>query len=478
MTPAEEAPIEALATSTEPVTQAKPVVQPLKPSDIAPAPAPTVVQKEAAAPEKNLWTRMVHKLFGDPEEKARLEREEVERKKREEEERKRSRGGRRSGGRKRRPEGNRRSDNRDQRQKRDDRDNREQGRSDNRGSERRDQKGGKPRREKGQRQGEENKQKDVQANSDNQQQDRPSKRPANKRGKPQPRRRGRRDAELDNGNENSEINELNQQVNEAIDAQRDESDNRNSQRRRNRGQGRRRGNKQQEQQNAEQTEATQVESLATSKEIVTEPAAEQPKTKATEVVNAESVNDSQGELLLSASQTAPAEQVSTGESEQREAPVAGSEEKPVNAEPANAAATVVPVTGEQEQPSPASEVPEETVTSAAEGDQVTMDFSVESSVIEETPSTERVSSEEMPKSEAVDTIVSYTRASNDPRSNPKPVGNIDVKTIETQIQLSSPLDTALTADIAHNPRPLARPHNDPRLSRSAPESGTEAATES
>lgn len=56
----------------------------------------------------------------------------------------------------------------------------------------------------------------------------------------------------------------------------------------------------------------------------------------------------------------------------------------------------------------------------------------------------------------------YSRASNDPRSNPKPVVETVIDNVTVQSKFTTPLDTALPVRIDRNPRPLHRPANDPR----------------
>lgn len=56
----------------------------------------------------------------------------------------------------------------------------------------------------------------------------------------------------------------------------------------------------------------------------------------------------------------------------------------------------------------------------------------------------------------------YSRAANDPRSNPRPVTS-KVTSLALHITHSRPLDTSLPANIERHPRPLARPANDPRV---------------
>ena len=57
------------------------------------------------------------------------------------------------------------------------------------------------------------------------------------------------------------------------------------------------------------------------------------------------------------------------------------------------------------------------------------------------------------------------RASNDPRKAPKPVSKVSIITETIESQASRALDTSLPPSVDHNPRPLARPSNDPRLNK-------------
>lgn len=56
----------------------------------------------------------------------------------------------------------------------------------------------------------------------------------------------------------------------------------------------------------------------------------------------------------------------------------------------------------------------------------------------------------------------YSRASNDPRSSPKPVGSISITSKTLTVFVGKPLDTGIPANIDHQPRALARAKNDPR----------------
>ncbi len=63
-------------------------------------------------------------------------------------------------------------------------------------------------------------------------------------------------------------------------------------------------------------------------------------------------------------------------------------------------------------------------------------------------------------------FTSIGRANNDPRISPKPVGNISVLTEKPDVPKAHPLDTSLPPSVVHNPRPIQRPANDPRIAKS------------
>jgi ribonuclease E len=62
-----------------------------------------------------------------------------------------------------------------------------------------------------------------------------------------------------------------------------------------------------------------------------------------------------------------------------------------------------------------------------------------------------------------DLVKSYVRPANDPRANPKPVTHTEVANVLHSVSRTRPLDTSLPVSIERNPRPLARPANDPRV---------------
>jgi ribonuclease E len=62
-------------------------------------------------------------------------------------------------------------------------------------------------------------------------------------------------------------------------------------------------------------------------------------------------------------------------------------------------------------------------------------------------------------------VLTPTRAVNDPRLAPKPVGQIQILTEKLEVIAANPLDTGLPPLVAHNPRRIQRPSNDPRTSK-------------
>ena len=65
-------------------------------------------------------------------------------------------------------------------------------------------------------------------------------------------------------------------------------------------------------------------------------------------------------------------------------------------------------------------------------------------------------------------LVEGGRASNDPRINPRPVGDVAIETITVDRPIAHALDTSLPAAIEHHPRPISRPSNDPRARQTSP----------
>ncbi|MES2676480.1 MAG: hypothetical protein V4660_19740, partial [Pseudomonadota bacterium] len=76
------------------------------------------------------------------------------------------------------------------------------------------------------------------------------------------------------------------------------------------------------------------------------------------------------------------------------------------------------------------------------------------------------STRQLPLIEVIDEpIAPGARASNDPRLAPKPLATIQIVTETLISKQSSALDTSLPPEVAHNPRPISRPANDPRMAK-------------
>ena len=85
----------------------------------------------------------------------------------------------------------------------------------------------------------------------------------------------------------------------------------------------------------------------------------------------------------------------------------------------------------------------------------------------DSPEANQAVTSEKPQNRGKGAATNYSRASNDPRSNPKPVVT-QVESPVLEAAIGSPLDTAQKANIQHSPRPLSRASNDPRGTASAP----------
>ncbi|WP_323814527.1 ribonuclease E [Cellvibrio sp. NN19] len=111
---------------------------------------------------------------------------------------------------------------------------------------------------------------------------------------------------------------------------------------------------------------------------------------------------------------------------------------------------------------------DETVAQPIEVTQITSE--IIESVPAATENTESISTTEVeidiPERKTITEVsIAPTRASNDPRKAPKPVSKINIITETIETQASNALDTSLPPSVDHNPRPLSRPSNDPRLNK-------------
>ena len=68
-------------------------------------------------------------------------------------------------------------------------------------------------------------------------------------------------------------------------------------------------------------------------------------------------------------------------------------------------------------------------------------------------------------SQSAEALGTPSRASNDPRRSPKPVASVQIITEAPVRNQSRALDTSLPPSVEHNPRPISRPANDPRAAK-------------
>ena len=461
---------EVLAEEIKPKADAapgpQPAVQQLQPTEMAPAPTPAVKPE----PEKpSLWKKIVNSIFGDSAEKARLEEEEE--KKQQQQQRRNSpnrsrrnssRNTSRNQGDSDNRRGNRRNDNRDQNrdrnddQSRDRNDDQNRDRSDNQ-SESRNKRSPNKRRDQNRdnRKPVDDNQKSVEdkvddiTNDDSQADNKPSKRPSNRRGKPQARRRGRRDEnqESSNSNENTSSSEETQLP--AIDGNKAES-------------------------NSDTENSKREPRNKTREKVAREPINRDDETSAPFQANesdSNSISNSDNtettpETITEQTQStaAAAKETITEVAVETEAKTAPT----ISNESANKKGTQVELPLEPEAKITIAEnAVESTTASTTAVSEVT---ATEEAEIAETavaaPEKQPIESEVEAKAKAPKQSANFSRAGNDPRLNPKPISAISIESVQANIVMSAPLDTSTAANIAHNPRPLTRPANDPRHQRS------------
>ncbi len=107
----------------------------------------------------------------------------------------------------------------------------------------------------------------------------------------------------------------------------------------------------------------------------------------------------------------------------------------------------------------------EAVAAAEPAIKIEQSISSEGKTSEIVPASEEIAVNETQPADAIVDNAPPARASNDPRRAPKPVANIQIVTESPARQQSRALDTSLPPSVEHNPRPIARPANDPRLAK-------------
>ncbi len=503
VTPVDDSHTEDLHTTQASAPAPQPVVQQLKPTDLAPAPTP-VEKPEPKQP--GLLTRIMNALFGDPEEKARQKEEEEKRQKQQQ---RRNQRNRRGGNRNRRrderqgerePQNKRDEDSskRKEKSKRDDKDRREdkpvradKRRSDEERPDRRRNKSDENQSEK--RSDRPKRRRDDRpsdADSDNRAQqseaqtstadtsDRPAKRPANKRARPQPRRRGRRDDGQDSNvseattveQADQEVAALDSQVSDALDAGEHSKAAQKPRRRETNDadQGRRPDSTPRVTRETTPVEPAVARDQAAETAAPETTAADQQASPVANVAPATEIQPSAGTEEPSAVVEEPSAVVEEPSAVVEE-PSAVVEEPSAIAQEEPSSQTMAEAT---EDATPAKAEPAAPIQPATEQDVAASETpaSADSSNTEEPIAAATIAAaqpETAPVAEnGPEQTVGHSRPANDPRINPKPIVNLEISSKSVEIQLSNPLDTSKAANIAHNPRPLARPANDPRHKRS------------
>ena len=292
-------------------------------------------------------------------------------------------------------------------------------------------------------------------------QQRPARRPSNVRGRPQPRRRGRRGENAAAAALAQSQDELNREVNEAIDEAEGEA----------------------------KVSAEKVQSAPATvagKEAIEGkvPAAEEaPVTEQpTAVAKAPDVEKKTPAPKAEKPRTErkPQQEVKA-EAPAEEAPVEAKTEGQPKAEPAEEQVQAQPE-AVQEAEAPAPKAAEADVSAVAEPEAAEAPQTAEAKVQEKPAApavevkAEAPAAPEPVAEKATEAAAEVGaepavrgRASNDPRVNPKPLQELAVVTAHPDLGLLHPLDTAQPAAIEHSPRDLARPANDPRVARQAPQ---------
>jgi len=307
--------------------------------------------------------------------------------------------------------------------------------------------------------------------------DRPAKRPANRRGRTQQRRRGRREgaeAPVTESAEQAEIQGLNQQVEDAIEAKAQQP-----------------ARHRKAQPKAEQptepapVEAVPTETEATADEVAGKPVKATPSeaapTPTPEAAAASAGETTPAESKMSATEQAAAqEQTPSAEVPPSPEPVSA----PTEAAPAQEAAVAETAeTAASSEPQAVIVTQEAGETTAVAAEEAAIESVTETTQTETTTEVATgVETEAAPEAEAAEQVeaetatpATYTRASNDPRINPKPVTEITITTETRSRPLPQALNTAEPPLVKHEPRNLPRPANDPRVTKGAESSQAESA---
>ncbi|WP_406827781.1 ribonuclease E [Microbulbifer sp. ARAS458-1] len=318
---------------------------------------------------------------------------------------------------------------------------------------------------------------------------RPARRPSNVRGRPQPRRRGRRggdnrndeQAQQDNRESNadtaessareSEQREVTAKAERPAREERAEAKTGNTESKRDQAPQERKPKQERSEPKAPQEQAQEKPKASPWAEGA-ERIAEQTEPKATEA---------EREPKPEVASKPAAEEVVTETEPKTETPKTHAEGDFLAETPVETAAVR---SGETEAEAPQSDTPAkgapESATEAepkAETAEVVAEKAEEeagSEQVVEAPAAPEVQVTESPEPVQAASTGKPTRASNDPRINPKPLVDLQIETKRPEVGELRPLDTAQPADIQHSPRTLSRPANDPRVKRGAEETNNSA----
>ncbi|MBB3059970.1 ribonuclease E [Microbulbifer rhizosphaerae] len=275
----------------------------------------------------------------------------------------------------------------------------------------------------------------------------PARRPSNVRGRPQARRRGRRGDNVAAAAVAQNQEELEQEVSEAIDEAESEA-----------------------KKSANKTAESRKAPAQTAGPI----AEKREKVEKREEVKAETPAEKEAARETIAESTAPAveEQPAPVEAPQADTAATAAPEKQPEPRPEEVAA----VETVEEAPAIEPQAAETETPVATATETTTVPAGRETPTEEELPAAAGITPA-APQAEAAEEAP-RGRASNDPRENPQPLQQLAIITEHRDLGLLQPLDTSQPAAIEHNPRPLPRPANDPRVARQETQANDSGSDES
>ncbi|WP_231757447.1 ribonuclease E [Microbulbifer elongatus] len=329
----------------------------------------------------------------------------------------------------------------------------------------------------------------AEATDSGEDQQRPARRPSNVRGRPQPRRRGRRGGENRNDQQAPQDNRDSRTAGETSEQEGEQQEVRAKAERPSRKERAESGSDSKREKAPQQRKPKQEHSEPETQQ-------EQPKAASPWAESAERIADkadSKAEPKATEADSEPT--ADTTSQPAAEAPVAEAEPQAATPKthaegdflaetPEKTAAArseeVDPEAQAEEKPAAEAESTDESEAeqAAAEAEESPAEEQAEPEASAEAPAEPETATAE-PSAAAqpvasVPTTDKPSRASNDPRLNPKPLVDLQIETKRPEVGELRPLDTAQPADIQHSPRALSRPANDPRVKRDTEETSNSA----